>query len=172
MGRKGNTYLRRKLPEFRRAALHFPVLVLTDLDRGPCAADLVADWLGRAPRPRQLALRVAVREIEAWLLADRVGLASFLGVSQSKIPPDPEGLPDPKGYLLNLAKAARREIRHDLCPARGSRSKQGLGYNTRMRRFVESSWSPDEASLVSDSLARARRRIAEIAQGTGTADHA
>jgi len=36
---------------------------------------------GRLEIPKALILRIAVREIESWILADRTGLASFLGIA-------------------------------------------------------------------------------------------
>ena len=67
---RGKANLRRALPGYNAAAQGNPWLVLVDLDRDfDCAAALVADWL---PAPSAyMRLRVVVREIEAWLLADR-----------------------------------------------------------------------------------------------------
>jgi hypothetical protein len=63
--RKGGFgYLHSRLQSFCQLAQHEPVLLITDLDRRPCAAHLIMEWLGRIPRPHRLLLRVAVREIE------------------------------------------------------------------------------------------------------------
>ena len=69
-GRRGFGYLRRTITGWNRAAQFVPFIVLTDLDRRPCPTELIEDWLREARHPNLL-LRVAVREVEAWLLADR-----------------------------------------------------------------------------------------------------
>src|SRR5690349_2981582 len=95
----GKDDLRRKLAGFNAAARHAPWLVLRDLDRdATCAPDLVSDLL---PRPaKHMCFRIAVRSVEAWLIADRERIASFLGVRLEQVPAQPDLLPDPKGTLI------------------------------------------------------------------------
>ena len=78
-------------------------MVLTDLDDGPCPSDLIGGWL-TSPRHPNLILRVAVREVEAWLLADAGNLAKFLGIDEARIPAIPEEIRDPKAMLVELAR--------------------------------------------------------------------
>ena len=60
---------------------------------------------------------VAVREVEAWLLADRKHLAHFLHVPITQIPLAPEELENPKQTLVNLARKSRvRSIQKDMVP--------------------------------------------------------
>ena len=68
--------------------------MLVDLDDdADCAAALCAD---RLPDPApHLCFRVAVREMETWLLADREAAARFLSVPGSRIPQDPETVANP-----------------------------------------------------------------------------
>lgn len=159
----GSGYLRSRLSAFMEVAKRRPVVMLTDLDQVRCAPALIATWIPRNGRPRMFTLRVAVREVESWLLADREGLGKFLHVSPSKISANPEQIPDPKRYLLNLAKKAPRSLRNDLLPARGSIAIQGLGYNACLRRFVNTIWCPGRAAGSSDSLRRAIERVAQLA---------
>ena len=84
-GRGGFGYLRRTIPGWNRAARTAPFVVLTDLDRCPCPPDLIGDWL-KEPRHPNLMLRVAVREVESWLLAGRLNLAQYLYVAEKWIP--------------------------------------------------------------------------------------
>jgi hypothetical protein len=162
LGRQGNGYLKRSIRKFCETAQRLPVLLLTDLDAAECPATLLSAWLGDLKSPRDLVFRVVVREIETRLLADRSGMASFLGIAPAKTEAQPERIKDPKRYLLQLAKKAHRDVREDLVPAEGIRAAQGFGYNRRLRGFVETLWSADRASEASASLKRARTRIDEI----------
>lgn len=157
--------LRKKLPSFRNASHQYPLWLLTDLDRWPCPATLIGQWTGGQALPANFSFRVAVREIESWLLADREVIAGFLGISIAKIVRDPDEIDDPKQYLVNLAKNGKREIRDDIVPRKGSASSQGFGYNARLCEFVENEWSPHRASDWSRSLRRAITRLSELRVG-------
>jgi hypothetical protein len=80
--RGGFGYLRRTINGWNAAARGKPFVVLTDLDDAPCPADLIGRWLTSAQNPN-LIFRVAVREVEAWLLADFNNLATFLRVKKT-----------------------------------------------------------------------------------------
>jgi hypothetical protein len=163
MGRKGNGYLKQKLPELVKTAHAIPVLLLTDLDRDECALTLLADWLGSRALPKDMLFRVAVREIEAWLLADRQGFSRFSGVPVEKVPRNPELLDDPKQVLLGLVRRfGNRVAKTNLLPERNSTAKIGLGYNEALRCFVKGSWSVERAEVHADSLARTCRCLREL----------
>jgi len=103
-----------------------------------------------------LCFRVAVREVEAWLMADAATLASFLGVVRNRIPPNPEQLDDPKTETVNLARRSqRRAIRKDMVPRAGSGRSVGPAYASRLIEYVRTSWRPEAASEQSQSLRRA-----------------
>jgi len=140
-----------------------PLILLTDLDSTDCASHLILDWSGGKALPNNLVLRVAVREVEAWLLADHIACAGLLG-KRCRLPVDPETLRDPKQTLLNLAKGAPRVVRRDLVAEDNAAAAQGLGYNLRLCSFVREQWAPARAAQRSDSLARARSRIAELCE--------
>jgi hypothetical protein len=162
--RGGSGYLRANMKKWTELALNgVPVVLLTDLDSTGCAARLISEWSGGKTVPRNLILRVVVREIEAWLLADHVACASLLG-RRARLPADPEALGDPKRALLNLAKLAPRTIRRDLVAEDDAAAGQGLGYNLRLGAFVQESWAPERAAQRSQSLARARARIEQLAE--------
>lgn len=164
MGKKGNGYLRRNLHSFNEIARSFPVLLFTDLDRVECPMALIEDWRGRIVFQGMLLFRIAVRETEAWLLADREGFAEFSGVPVHRIPLQPELLNDPKEVLINLVRryGKKRIVKTDILPERGSTAKVGLAYNQTLCRFVQDSWSLERAAQSADSLNRARRRIHEL----------
>jgi len=112
-GKMGKAHLRQSLNGYNQAARFTPWVVLVDLDlEYECAPLLCGEWLPN-PAP-DMCLRVAVREVETWLLADRERMARFLSVPVSRIPFDPEALDDPKGKLVQLARRSRRrDIRED-----------------------------------------------------------
>lgn len=159
--RKGGFgYLRKTIHGWNRAAKSTPFLVLTDLDEVPCASALIEEWLA-VPRHPNLLFRVAVREIESWLLADSENFSKFLGVRPSVIPKNPDELEDPKATLIQVASASRfSEIRESIVPRRGSTAKQGPDYNGCLGRFVREFWDVDAAKRNSPSLARTVHRLA------------
>lgn len=163
-GRRGFGYLKANLAKFCAIARQHPVLLLTDLDRNPCAPGLISNWADGTAIPPRLLFRVVVREVEAWLLADAVGLRDFLSLKSARIPPQPEDRIDPKADIVSLCRGARpTQMRADLIPDRGSTAKVGVGYNLHMVRFVRDHWDPARAAQNAPSLARARRRLAELA---------
>jgi len=160
-GKKGRQYLRDRIHGFNQAARQYPWIVLVDLEKDNCAPDLRAKWL---PDPATyMCFRVAVREIEAWLLADSENLAKFLGVNVSLIPSYPERENDPKQKMIELARRSRRkDIREDMVPRAGSGRETGPAYNSRLIEFVWKSWAPEVAAHRSDSLRRCIQRIREL----------
>lgn len=160
LGLRGQTYLKANIAGYAKSANEVPFFVLTDLDAEECASRLVGNWLP-APRPAKLCFRVAAREVESWLLADRKNFARFLNVSVDLVPrADTDSIADPKRALLEIARRSRsRAIRNGLLPSRETRATIGPEYNLLLSEFVALSWSPSEASLSSDSLRRAIARI-------------
>jgi hypothetical protein len=162
--RNGNGYLRSRMRNLAEMARNGPVCVLTDLDNAFCPATLREDWLSRVPdAPSGLLLRVAVREVESWLLADHDAVAALLGKSvRPRLPPLPDTLVDPNAHLLTLAKRAPRDVRQDLLPDLGSTASKGLGYNARLCDFARTLWEPRRASTRSPSLLRMIGRIQQL----------
>ncbi|OGQ24763.1 MAG: hypothetical protein A2138_20385 [Deltaproteobacteria bacterium RBG_16_71_12] len=150
----GSAAMHRRLSEFNRAAASLPWFVLRDLDTHSCAANLVRELL---PRPRRLmSLRIAVREMESWVLADREQVAAWLKVPVTKVPNDSDGLPDPKATLINLARQSKvRSLREGLVPEPGLSSTVGKLYPSQIARFVREAWRLDVAVKRSDSCRRA-----------------
>lgn len=163
MGNKGNGYLKTKLAELGRVARACPVLMLTDLDSTECPPSLIRSWFGNRSPCVNMMFRVAVREVEAWLLADQEAFSEFTGVPFNKLPRNPETLNDPKRTILQLVKRyGRKSIKQDVLPAPGVNAIRGLGYNQAFCRFTHDIWSPERASASSESLMRARNRLAEF----------
>lgn len=129
----GFGYLKKQSPAFNNLAKACPVLLLTDLDQRPCAPALLDEWL-KHPRHPDFLLRVAVREVEAWLLACDTELRRFLGIRRDVHFPAPEVLPDPKAELLKLAAdSPRRELREAIVRRdTGGNLRQGPAYNSTL----------------------------------------
>lgn len=161
--RTGFGYLKKQTPAFNNLAKACPVLLLTDLDKRTCAPELMKDWLGR-PKHNDFLFRIAVREVEAWLLAMDAGLGAFLGVRQDSTTSAPESLLDPKAELLRIANASpRREKREALvrCGA-GGQLRQGPAYNSTLADFVNQAWLPHIAEQKCQSLRRLTKALAVL----------
>jgi hypothetical protein len=167
--RNGFGYLRAKMASWCELAHHQPVFLLTDLDQVVCPVELLGQWRGALTLPSDLLMRVAVREVEAWLLADHEAMRGLFG-ERGRLPIEPDQLPDPKARLLQLAtKYAPRDVRADLVKTTGAMASQGIGYNARLTQWVQSCWRPDRAAERSPSLLRARIRLQELAQRSARA---
>lgn len=162
-GKKGKPHLKDHIGGYNNAAHYQPWLILVDLDRdAECPPPFCHLWV---PRPAPLlCFRVAVRAVEAWLLADPERLAAFLGVARTRIPSDPERLQDPKAEMVTLARHSRlRDIREDMVPRAGSGRSVGPLYTSRLIHFASDFWRPGVASSSAPSLARAINCLRRLA---------
>jgi hypothetical protein len=166
-GRKGKSFLLQSLTGYNNAARFAPWVCLVDLDRDcDCAPPCMQSWL---PNPAaHMCFRIAVRAVEAWLLADRERIAQLLRITIAHVPQNPDTLNDPKQQLINLARGSRlHTIRSDLAPREGSGRCVGPLYTARMIQFVNDEtggWRPAHALHVSQSLARCIKRLQERAR--------
>lgn len=149
----GFGYIKKNIKGFNEAAIGAPFFVLTDLDNVDCPIILIKDWLKHEQRPNLL-FRVAVREVESWLLADIEGFANFLGISTAHFPLNPDALKSPKKELIALAnKSRKRDVKEDIIPI-NQNAKIGPNYNGRLMDFVFGGWSINRAIVNSESLSR------------------
>lgn len=156
---RGVGNIRRSVTKYLNASRALPHVVLTDLDQTVCAPLLRRQW-GVADLPKTMLFRVAVRESEAWILADRAGFATFAGIPPSKISPTPEGLADPKQELVNLVRRSRnKRLAAELVPIQGSAVSIGPLYNERLGQFVRESWDVEAAMANSPSFERTVVRL-------------
>ena len=142
-----------------------PLLVLVDLDNPQsCPPALIRQLRGGLTVSPNMLIRVAVLEIESWIIADREGLANWLGLDVGTIPRNPESLSDPKRTLAQLAVRSRnRGLREAIAPTRViGTHRTGLGYNDTLGEFVTQHWNPEAARRNAPSLDRAITRIAEL----------
>lgn len=160
--KNGVGYLRKSTRSFCELARTSPVFLLTDLDQAECAPSFIESWFTQDTPPETLLFRVAVRESEAWLMADHDSVQGLFGSKVTKLPIDPDSLDDPKRHLLHLAKKAPKEVRNDLLPDKGAVSIQGIGYNRLLCNFIETNWNPEVARSRSQSLDRAIKHLRRI----------
>jgi hypothetical protein len=149
-------YLKKNVGAFSNLAKGCPVLLLTDLDKYSCPPELIADWTAHPLHPNLL-FRVAVHEVESWLLGDGNGLADFLRLKKPLALGDPESLSDPKEVLLRHAlKCPSRQIRDALVwrDDRTGKVYQGPDYNGTLSRFVTAHWDVSSARGKCRSLGR------------------
>ncbi|MBW1810227.1 MAG: hypothetical protein JRJ87_18665 [Deltaproteobacteria bacterium] len=152
--KKGFGYIKSRIEGFNQAAQGSPFLVLTDLDQAECPPTLIADWLKR-PANHNLLFRIAVREVDAWLMADRKAFARYLGIAQELVPQYPERLKKPKQKLITLArKSKKKSIRNAIVPAPNVTARTGPDYNGTLSVFVREHWSPGRAKSNAKSLNR------------------
>lgn len=152
---KGYGYIKRNISGFNHAAKGMPYLILTDLDQEECPLSLILKWLPQPKHPN-LIFRVAVKEVEAWLLAHREAFANFIGISVDLIPNQVDEIPDPKQLLINLTrKSKKRNLKNAIVPTKDSTAKIGKDYNGQLIQFVQKHWNVEAAQVHSSSLQRA-----------------
>lgn len=162
-GRRGIGYVRERAEGIAvRGAHGMNVLIVAD------AMDIPAPCRGEACRmlvaspPSGTLVRLAVNEIEAWLLASRAEIAAYLRVPLSRIPADSDSVADPKRTLVNIARDSRSSrIRQMVVPRDGVSAVVGVGYVDAVAEFVEQRWSLDAAVEVSGSLQKLDQRLTE-----------
>ena len=155
--------LLRAVERITRAGADEPWFVLCDLDQDECAPSFVAQAL--PDRSAQICFRVAVREVESWLLADP-GIARFLQISDALVPNDPDGLATPKRYVVDASRMSNsRRIRSNVVPSTRSKNPIGRRYTPTLIDFVRDQWNPERAAGRSDSLRRAMEAVGRLAGG-------
>ncbi|MXY29213.1 hypothetical protein F4Y59_13770 [Candidatus Poribacteria bacterium] len=157
---KGNVFLRQKAPELNRSANRTSIFLLTDLDTPrDCPLGLIRSWI-KGPINPTFFFRVAVMEVESWVMADRMGFAAFLSIPLHRIPSPTDDILNPKEFLLSLARRSKKKsVREALLPAQGSTLSVGNEYNTLLSEFVQEHWNIERAAAVSPSLKRTLDRL-------------
>jgi|SRR5579871_605918 len=162
-GRNGKLSLLRNLAGYNYAARFEPWIALVDLDNETCLVTAKERWLSV---PSQfMCLRIAVRELEAWLLADRERFSSYFAVNIDLLPMSPDELDDPKLTLINLARRSRRSaIREDIVPNPELGQSVGPAYTARIIEYIGSDqgWRVNVAAERSPSLFRAINAIQDL----------
>ena len=153
----GKTRLDALIPELNGAAAGMNWLILRDLDHDAhCPPALLRQLLAGSSRRPRLSLRIPVRAIESWLLADAEAFGSAFFIPGNHIPERPDGLEHPKRSLVNACRhSRRREVQRTMTPHPRSGRQVGPQYTTRITQFAVTQWDPKRAATRSPSLARA-----------------
>lgn len=153
----GKSKLDPRIANYVQSARRLPWLVVRDLDHdAACAAELRANLTNEVPD--LMCLRIAVRQIESWLLSDRMAISEFLRVPVGRVPLQPEALDNAKLATVNLARhSASRRIRASLVPRTGSGATEGPEFAAMMVSFAQEHWRPERAAglVEGSSLVRA-----------------
>ncbi len=156
---KGN--LDKRLAAYNAAARFAWWFVLRDLNAAPCAPTLRSKLIPN--QADHMCLRIPVRAVESWLLADRQGMAAYLSVGASHVPKHPEFLDHPKRDLVNLARRSRnRRLREEMVPPSGVSTAVGPGYTGRLIEFAEHKWDPEKAAISSESLRKCIEALQQL----------
>lgn len=121
----GHVALDRRIADrWNRTSNRLPVLVVRDWDPMPasvraCRREAVEQIAGGPIVAPAMIVRLAVAELESWLLADNHAAASFFGIKTTGLPAEMDELPDPKATLVNLCRRSRQR-----------RIRQGMGFQT------------------------------------------
>lgn len=153
-GKRGKADLLARLPNYNQDARHRVWFAMIDLDNDAlCASQAITSWL--PVKEEGMVLRVVVKAVEAWLMADIERMAAFLQVSPSLFPDNPDTEANPKEKLVNIARrSTNNDVRNNFVPRQGSGVSKGPGYATLLNEFTGKYWRPEEAMLRSDSLRR------------------
>jgi len=158
----GKGKIKKQIGAYYNAAQYSCYFIITDLDDSyDCAPLLIKDWLPEQYTSKFL-FRVAVHEIESWLLADKENFSSFFSISQALIPINPDNEKDPKQTVITLAKRSKkREIRDAVVPI-DNFARLGPGYNIQLQNYIQNSWDIDLARKNSPSLDKAIKSLEKL----------
>lgn len=138
---------------FNEAGRHMTVLGLADLEQAPCPVILLSRLKGG--KAAGFKLRLAVRMLESWIMADREAFAGFLGVRTALVSPDPDAESHPKRKIVALARQSKKRMIREALVPNDSGAVVGPEYTPVMAGFVESGWNVLRARTNSPSLSRA-----------------
>lgn len=159
----GFGYLKTNIKGFNQASIVNPHFMLTDLDKYECPISLINEWIN-FDLNKNFIFRVAVREVESWLLADIEGFSQFLNISTANFPDNPDKEKDPKNTLIKLSKRSKkRDIKEDILPINDNASI-GPNYNGCLSEFVYNHWNIKNAIKRSESLKRTFIKLKDFVQ--------
>jgi len=170
-GQTGKTDVVSRLPRYNAAARYSPWFALCDLNGDAECAPLYKTQVLPNPSP-WMVFRIAVREVEAWLLADRKNFSAFLGVRMADLPMRAERVHNPKETVVRIARRSRyRRIREEIIPRAGSGATVGPGYTGTLAEFVghpeQVRWDPAEAASRAPSLSSCLSALERLSGSVG-----
>jgi hypothetical protein len=155
----GSSVIDDRLLRWAQPTNQTPMLVLRDWDDRdgvPCPSALVEKIA--STRPANVAVRIVVRSIEAWLMADSSAARAFF--RSKAIPSQPELEPRPKIALVQACRASKlRRIRDGIVPPPRSGAVVGPEYSLLINEYARDHWDVSRALQNAPSLARAVQRL-------------
>lgn len=140
------------------------IIVLRDLDNDyVCAPELKKQKLGSNQGGSNFIFRIIVKEVEAWLIADKESALNFFKLNKSVLDSVvPEDMVHPKKELLEMIRKgnlkSKEKERFYIAKPDGT-LQQAYSYNAAIGEYVEM-WSIDRARENAPSLDRAIKAIA------------
>jgi hypothetical protein len=159
----GSGVIDAKLGRWAQPSNHAPMLILRDWDLSDgvlCPPALIDKIAGHA-RPANVAVRIAVRSMESWLMADTFAARRFF--QTSRLPQQPELLDRPKLALVDACRDSRlRRVRIGMVPRPGSGGAVGADFALLIGEYAREHWDPVRAQVNAPSLRRAIARMQEL----------
>lgn len=155
-------------------AKKYPVVAVFDTD-GNCIIELLEKYMSTGKNVDYAAINFAVDEAEAWLMADRKGMAEYFRLSVDKIPDKKYGdreisnqIPYKTSlYIMKEIAPLSKETFIKESLAFEKLGKKPPTYNAVWGRYINNIWNIDAACVNSESLARAVERIKRMMQAKG-----
>ena len=171
--------IKSKIKEFNKLAQIYPVILLVDLDGDPCAPIGKRKLLDGIIQSQHFIVNIAYDEVEAWLMADTKGFASYFGISINNMPQflmqKMQGLKSLSEIFCDVNVKSSWHLTHELAHLssksdikaqisvpKGEKTCKGKEYNTVIVPYIEKFWHPEVARQVSDSLNRMIVRIQKL----------
>lgn len=153
-----------KLERWCQPSNRMPMLILRDwdlVDGVACPSALLDKVAAGATRPANVAVRIVVRSIESWLMADTLAARKFFGTSQ--LSAEPELLTTPKRSLVEACRSSKlRRVRVGMVPRAGSGGGAGADFALLIGEYAREHWDPVRAQANAPSLRRAIVRMNEL----------
>jgi hypothetical protein len=157
----GTPVLDPKILKWNVSSLSTPILVLRDWDLRDgveCVPTLLSKVCGGELRTQNLLVRVPVRSIEAWLLADTEAFKEYFKTAKIPLAPDEDSTP--KVTLVSACRKSKSaDIRNAMVPTAKSGRVVGALYASTIVDFASNHWDAIRAAQNSPSLFRAVTRL-------------
>lgn len=147
----------------RERSLRGNVLVLRDLDNdAECAPTLIRELIPHEI-PKGICLRIPIKSVESWLLADVEGFSQEFSVHLKSHEVKPDESDNPKRDLINQClRSKSRTVRNQMTQLSENGLRPGPAYTLRVMEFARTVWDPERAAKRSPSLARALVTIDQL----------
>lgn len=166
--------LKKKISSFNILSLSKPVILLSDMDTDDCAPIAKNKLLNGIVQNECFVINIAVDEAEAWLLADKEGFASYLGIRLAFMPDaerqrfggrketmEMEVSLKSSYYLTHelMAHSNNATLRSQIGVMPNESRSKGREYNAGILPFIKTLWNVENARKRSYSLNGMIKRV-------------